>query len=86
MIKVHDVDAVVIQQVDRLSRDTVGLLVTIRNWLRIGIEVYALDIGKIENELDIALFIKGWQGSEELKIIRERSMRGKELKHAKDMS
>jgi site-specific DNA recombinase len=83
MIKVHDVDAVVIQQVDRLSRDTVGLLVTIRNWLRIGIEVYALDIGKIENELDIALFIKGWQGSEELKIIRERSMRGKRAKARK---
>jgi site-specific DNA recombinase len=80
VIKSHDVDAIVVTQVDRLSRDIVDLLVRIRNWLRMGIEVYALDIGKIESELDISLVIKGWQGSEEIKKIRERSMKGKRAK------
>ena len=47
VIKSRDVDAVFVPQVDRLSRDIVDLLVTIRNWLRMGIEVYSLDIGKI---------------------------------------
>lgn len=80
MIKFREVDAVVVHQVDRLSRDIVDLLATVRNWLRTGIEVYALDVGKIESELDIVLVIKGWQGSDERKKIRERSMRGKRAK------
>jgi len=80
MIKFREVDAVVVHQVDRLSRDIVDLLATVRNWLRVGAEVYALDVGKIESELDIVLVIKGWQGSDERKKIRERSMRGKRAK------
>jgi site-specific DNA recombinase len=80
MIKHRDVDAVVVHQVDRLSRDIVDLLTTVRNWLRVGVDVYALDVGKIESELDIVLVIKGWQGSDERKKIRERSMRGKRAK------
>jgi site-specific DNA recombinase len=80
MVKFRGVDAVVVHQVDRLSRDIVDLLATVRNWLRAGVEVYALDVGKIESELDIVLVIKGWQGSDERKKIRERSMRGKRAK------
>ncbi|MBI5353958.1 MAG: recombinase family protein [Chloroflexi bacterium] len=80
MIKLREVDAVVVHQVDRLSRDIVDLLTTVRNWLRVGIEIYALDVGKIESELDIVLVIKGWQGSDERKKIRERTMRGKRAK------
>lgn len=80
MIKFREVDAVVVHQVDRLSRDIVDLLATVRNWLRAGVDVYALDVGKIESELDIVLVIKGWQGSDERKKIRERSMRGKRAK------
>src|SRR6185436_1167830 len=80
MAKFREIDAVVVHQVDRLSRDIVDLLATIRNWLRLGIEVYALDVGRIESELDIVLVIKGWQGSDERKKIRERSMRGKRAK------
>lgn len=80
MIKFREVNAVVVHQVDRLSRDIVDLLTTVRNWLRVGVEVYALDVGKIESELDIVLVIKGWQGSDERKKIRERSMRGKRAK------
>lgn len=80
MVRFREVDAVVVHQVDRLSRDIVDLLATVRNWLRAGVEVYALDVGKIESELDIVLVIKGWQGSDERKKIRERSMRGKRAK------
>lgn len=80
MVKFREVDAVIVHQVDRLSRDIVDLLATVRNWLRAGVEVYALDVGKIESELDIVLVIKGWQGSDERKKIRERSMRGKRAK------
>lgn len=80
MIKFREVDAVVVHQVDRLSRDIVDLLATVRNWLRAGVEIYALDVGKIESELDIVLVIKGWQGSDERQKIRERSMRGKRAK------
>ena len=80
MVKFREVDAIVVHQVDRLSRDIVDLLATVRNWLRVGIEVYALDVGKIDSELDIVLVIKGWQGSDERKKIRERSMRGKRAK------
>ncbi|MBK6794808.1 MAG: recombinase family protein, partial [Anaerolineales bacterium] len=45
MIKLREVDAVIVHQVDRLSRDIVDLLATVRNWLRVGVEVYALDVG-----------------------------------------
>ena len=80
MVKFREVDAIFVHQVDRLSRDIVDLLATVRNWLRAGVEVYALDVGKIDSELDIVLVIKGWQGSDERKKIRERSMRGKRAK------
>ena len=79
-IKRREVDAVIIHQVDRLSRDIVDLLTTVQSWLRAGVEIHAGDVGKIESELDIVLVIKGWQGSDERKKIRERSMRGKRAK------
>jgi len=80
MAKRREVDAVIVYQVDRLSRDIVNLLATVQTWLRAGVEVYSLDVGKIESELDIVLVIKGWQGSDERKKIRERCMRGKRAK------
>lgn len=80
MVKRRAVDAVIVNQVDRLSRDIVDLLVTVRAWLTAGVEVFAGDVGQIESELDIVLVIKGWQGSDERKRIRERSMRGKRTK------
>jgi site-specific DNA recombinase len=80
MAKRREVDAVIVYQVDRLSRDIVNLLATVQTWLRAGVEVYSLDVGKIESELDIVLVIKGWQGSDERKKIRERTMRGKRAK------
>lgn len=80
IVRRREIDAVIVYQVDRLSRDIVNLLATVQTWLRAGIEVYSLDVGKIESELDIVLVIKGWQGSDERKKIRERSMRGKRAK------
>ena len=80
LIRSRQVDAVIVHQVDRLSRDIVDLLMSVRNWLQVGAEVHALDVGQIESELDIVLVIKGWQGSDERKKIRERSMRGKRAK------
>ena len=73
----REIDAVVVHQVDRLSRDIVDLLATVRDWLRAGVHVHAGDVGEIESELDIVLVIKGWQGSDERVKIRERTTRGK---------
>ncbi|MBI5304002.1 MAG: recombinase family protein [Chloroflexi bacterium] len=83
LIKSRQADAVVAYQVDRLSRDIVDLLATVRIWIRAGIEVHACDIGKIESELDIVLVIKGWQGSDERKKIIERTSRGRYTKAQK---
>jgi len=71
------VKAVIVYCVDRLSRDIVDLLMTVRDWLRAGVEVYALDVGQVTSELDIVLVIKGWQGSDERQKIRERTTRGR---------
>lgn len=76
----RQVKAVIIYCVDRLSRDIVDLLTTIRDWLRAGVEVYALDVGQVTSELDIVLVIKGWQGSDERQKIRERTTRGRVAK------
>lgn len=71
------INTVIVYCVDRLSRDIVDLLTTVRDWLRAGVEIYALDIGQVTSELDIVLVIKGWQGSDERQKIRERTNRGK---------
>jgi len=77
MLTSRQADAVIAYQVDRLSRDIVDLLASVRNWIRSGVEAHTCDIGKIESELDIVLVIKGWQGSDERIKIRERTMRGR---------
>jgi site-specific DNA recombinase len=74
------IKAVIVYCVDRLSRDIVDLLTTVRDWLRAGVEIYALDVGQITSELDIVLVIKGWQGSDERQKIRERTKRGRDTK------
>jgi site-specific DNA recombinase len=79
-IETRLVRAVIVYQVDRLSRDIVDLLTTVRDWLRMGVEIYSLDVGQIKSELDIVLVIKGWQGSDERQKIAERTKRGKDGK------
>src|ERR1041385_7844627 len=74
------VRAVIVYCVDRLRLDIVDLLTTVRDWLRAGIEIYALDVGQVTSELDIVLVIKGWQGGDERQKIRERTMRGRTAK------
>jgi len=71
------IKVVIVYCVDRLSRDIVDLLTTVRDWLRAGVEIYALDVGQVTSELDIVLVIKGWQGSDERQKIRERTTRGR---------
>src|SRR6266496_4788102 len=71
------IKAVIVYCVDRLSRDIVDLLTTVRDWLRAGVEIYALDVGQVTSELEIVLVIKGWQGSDERQKIRERTTRGR---------
>lgn len=69
-------NALIVQNVDRLSRDVVDLLVVVRELLRAGVEVHCIDLGRVESEYDIMLVIRGWQGSDERAKIRERSIRG----------
>jgi len=79
-IESGQIRAVIVYCVDRLSRDIVDLLTTVRDWLRAGVEIHALDMGQVASELDIVLVIKGWQGSDERKKIAERTKRGKDGK------
>lgn len=85
MLKSGAAEALICQNVDRLSRDVVDLLVTIRELLRAGVEVHCLDLGRVTSEYDIMLVIRGWQGSDERAKIRERFMRGKTQKAAQGM-
>lgn len=78
-------DALIVQNVDRLSRDVVDLLVTIRALLRAGVEVHCLDLGRVTSEYDIVLMIRGWQSGDEREKIKRRSMRGKREKLAQGM-
>ena len=79
-INSRQINTVIVYCVDRLSRDIVDLLTTVRDWLRAGVQIHALDIGQITSELDIVLVIKGWQGGDERQKIRERTMRGRNAK------
>lgn len=72
--------ALIVQNVDRLSRDVVDLLVTIRELLRVRAEVHCLDLGRVTSEYDIMLVIRGWQGSDEREKIKERTIRGRVAK------
>ena len=85
MLQSGNADVLIVQDVDRLSRDIVDLLVTIRELLRRGVEIHALDLGQITSEFDIMLVIRGWQGSDERAKIRQRSIRGKNQKAREGM-
>jgi site-specific DNA recombinase len=77
MIAAGQVGAVIIFAVDRFSRRTGDAIVTVEDWLERGAEIYMLDVGRIEDANDIVFVIKGWQGTDEKKKIRERTMRGR---------
>ncbi len=77
MLKRHDADAIIAYCIDRYYRDHVDLLVSVRQWLRAGIEIHSCDMGKVDSENNIVLVIKGWQGSDERKKIIERTSRGR---------
>lgn len=78
-------EVLLVQNVDRLSRDIVDLLVTIRSLLQAGIEIHTGDLGRVTSEIDIMLVIRGWQGSDEREKIKARTMRGKREKLTQGM-
>jgi len=85
MLHTGEANVLIVQNVDRLSRDIVDLLVTVRELLRLKVELHCLDLGRVESEYDIMLVIRGWQGSDERAKIRERSVRGKNQKAREGM-
>lgn len=80
VLRAREAQAIVIYQVDRLGRDIVNLLVTVRDWLQRGIEIHFCDVGRITSELDIVFIIKSWQGADEREKIKERTSRGRRAK------
>ena len=80
MLKRKEADGIITHHVDRLSRDLVDALATVRDLTRAGLEVHSLDVGRISAETDIVLVIKAWQGSDERKKITERTTRGRHQK------
>ena len=76
VLKAKQADAIIGYQVDRLSRDNIDLLIAVRMWRQSGIEIHTVETGKIENENNILLVIKGWQAAEEHGRIKERMRRG----------
>jgi site-specific DNA recombinase len=80
MLKRREADGIITHHVDRLSRDLVDALATVRDLTRAGLEVHSLDVGRIDAETDIVLVIKAWQGSDERKKIIERTTRGRDQK------
>ncbi len=77
LLKHHEADIILVHRADRFARDMLDGLIAIRLLLRMGIEVYILDIGKVESESNIELVIKAWQAGEERKKIIDRTSRGR---------
>lgn len=82
LVAAGKVDVVIVHRVDRLSRDMVDTLVIVREWLRQGIVIYALDVGQIKSESDIVLVMKAWQTGDEHSKIVERTTAGRRAKAA----
>lgn len=77
MLNYHLASAIIVHETDRLSRDIVDLLGTVKKWIRAGIQVHLCDVGQIASELDISLVIRAWQGGSEHAKIKERTQRGR---------
>jgi site-specific DNA recombinase len=77
MVNRGEVDAVVFHAADRMSRYLPDVYLTVEAWLKKGVEIYTMDIGRITDPNDITFVIKGWQAGDEKKKIRERTMRGR---------
>ncbi len=80
LLRNRQAQALIVHAVDRLSRDLVDALASVRDLTRAGIEVYVYDVGRIGDENDIILVIKAWQASDERKKIAERTARGRNAK------
>ncbi len=71
------VRAIVGHRVDRYSRDIVDLLATVKKVTRSGAQFHAVDVGRVKNELDVVLVIKGWAGGDEHARITEKMSAGR---------
>lgn len=80
MLKQREAEVIIVYQIDRLSRDIVDVLASVRDWTQSGIEVHSIDIGRIDDEINITLVVKAWQGADERKKIVERTSRGRKGK------
>ncbi len=80
LLRTGKADVLIVQNVDRLSRDIIDLMKTVRELLQKGIAIYSLDIGQVTSEYDIMLVIRGWQSTDERSKFRGRSMTGKRSK------
>ncbi len=77
-IERRQVRAVVVYTLDRLSRaDIPDALLMMREMMRAGVAIHAIDTGPIEDLNDISLIIKSWMSSEERRKIIDRLQRGK---------
>jgi len=77
-IERRQVGAVVVYTLDRLSRaDIPDALLMMREMMRAGVTLHAIDTGPIENLNDIGLIVRSWQSSEERRKIIDRLQRGK---------
>lgn len=82
MIKRERVDAVIVYDPDRLSRDDVDFLVICREWERAGVALHFVNGGDFPNtsEGDLLRYLAGWKGKRERASIIERSTRGRNAK------
>jgi len=81
-VKAHEIDAIIVYCVDRLSRELVDMLVDARFWLRAGIRLFFVDKGEVRSENDILFIMQGWQSTDEKKKIVGRLAKGRKDKAA----
>ena len=80
MLRSGQADGVVFYTADRFGRDLIPALIAAHTWLNAGYEVHFADTGRLESADDIIFLLKSWQGGQERKAIRERTMRGRNSK------
>lgn len=72
-----EADGILVYRVDRLSRDVIHLMQTVREFREKGWKIYVEDHGLVKDELDIFVLMSGWMAHKELEGIREKTSRGR---------
>lgn len=81
MCKLNEGDTLVVTNIDRLSRDLLNGIHILKNIFDIGVKVYSLDIGFINNSLtgNIQLIEKLYLAQMDREVTVERMKKGKEI-------